>query len=109
MLKLSKAYCCERIPCGPLGRIDAEKAWKKRFGRRRWATVTEVVKVCNGSAARRSALWAWQAIRRVLTDLGESVWLDRYYAKHERENESVFDLRTAKEIDADWDGTLDYC
>ena len=111
MVKLSKAYCCEHLPCFPDTRSIVTATWNRCFGRRRWATLTEVVKACNRFARGRAEMWAYDLLREVL---GEELFASDLLSAYRREPRirgswCAVDLRWARKIDAEWEGTLDYC
>ena len=110
MLKLSKAYCCERVPrCREL---PEEAVWSpQRFGRRKWVSLKDLVSACNRSPLVRDHMWTLDLITQVLADLGERAWRRRFRwaPLPDVGNWSAFARRTATEIDAAWEGTLDYC
>lgn len=111
-LKLTKAYCCERVAMGAReDRDEVETLLDRCFGHRKWAGLTEIVSACNRSPLARDCMWNLDLIEAVLRDLGERTWRRDYRSTSTQEagNWSAFHRRTAKKIDAEWTGSLDYC
>ena len=114
MLKLSRSYCCENRRAHHGCREKAEAVWLKAFGDAEWASVAEVVRAyARYLPSWRDTAYPLRLLRAVFRDLPDKEAAKVYNKTNLRcpktRQQRALDRRTAKAIDAEWEGTLDYC